>query len=60
MLIDIQTKTVVEKGVWDDVVVLNEIVRVHTKLQFILSADEKRRIQDMVLFKKNPELMKLF
>ena len=41
---------VVEKGVWDDIFSLEGGGHVHMNLQFVLSEEERQRIQIMVLF----------
>lgn len=44
-----ETKLIVEKGLWDDLFPLEEGGQVHMKLQFVLSEDERNRIRLMVL-----------
>ncbi|KAK9026954.1 hypothetical protein V6N11_066810 [Hibiscus sabdariffa] len=55
----VETRLVVEKGVWDDIFSLEGGGHVHMKLQFILSEEEHRRIRIMretALKKKHEEL----
>lgn len=47
-LIDVKTMVVVEKRSWDSFFPLEGGGRVHLKLQFILSAEEHKRIHEMV------------
>ncbi|XP_068648912.1 uncharacterized protein [Aristolochia californica] len=59
--IDIQTKSVVEKGLWDDMFPFKEGGLVHMKLLFNLNEEERKRIRDMresILRKKQVELGK--
>ncbi|KAL4302677.1 hypothetical protein GQ457_10G001010 [Hibiscus cannabinus] len=55
----VETRLVVEKGVWDDIFSLEGGGHVHMKLQFVLSEEEHRRIRIMretALKKKHEEL----
>ncbi|XP_039066243.1 uncharacterized protein LOC120211845 [Hibiscus syriacus] len=55
----VETRLVVEKGVWDDIFSLEGGGHIHMKLQFVLSEEEHRRIQIMretALKKKQEEL----
>ncbi|XP_039032651.1 uncharacterized protein LOC120167824 [Hibiscus syriacus] len=55
----VETRLVVEKGVWDDIFSLEGGGHVHMKLQFVLSEEEHQRIQIMreaALKKKREEL----
>ncbi|XP_022728938.1 uncharacterized protein LOC111284530 isoform X2 [Durio zibethinus] len=55
----VETKLVVEKGVWDDIFSLEGGGHVHMKLQFVLCEEEHRRIRIMresALKKKHEEL----
>lgn len=45
----VETKLIVEKGLWDDLFPLEGGGQVHMKLQFVLSEDERNRIRLMVL-----------
>jgi hypothetical protein len=45
-----ETKSIVEKGLWDDLFPLEGGGHVHMKLQFILSEEERNRIRMMVQF----------
>lgn len=46
----VESKSIVEKGLWDDFFPLDGGGQVHMKLQFILNEDERNRIRLMVLF----------
>jgi hypothetical protein len=46
----VETASIVEKGVWDDLFLLEGGGHVRMKLQFVLSEDERDRIRMMVLF----------
>ncbi|TYG59760.1 hypothetical protein ES288_D07G011900v1 [Gossypium darwinii] len=55
----VETKLVVEKGVWDNIFSLEGGCHVHMKLQFVLSEEEHQRIRVMreaALKKKHEEL----
>ncbi|TYI17264.1 hypothetical protein ES332_A07G011400v1 [Gossypium tomentosum] len=55
----VETKLVVEKGVWDNIFSLEGGWHVHMKLQFVLSEEERQRIRVMreaALKKKHEEL----
>ncbi|XP_052489482.1 uncharacterized protein LOC105791525 isoform X2 [Gossypium raimondii] len=57
----VETKLVVEKGVWDNIFSLEGGWHVHMKLQFVLSEEEHQRIRVMreaALKKKHEELCK--
>lgn len=45
----VETKSIVEKGLWDDLFPLEGGGQVHMKLQFVLNEDERTRIRLMVL-----------
>lgn len=47
----VETKLIVEKGLWDDFFPLKGGGHVHLKLQFVLSEDERNRIRVMVYSK---------
>ncbi|KAL5728795.1 hypothetical protein ACHQM5_001835 [Ranunculus cassubicifolius] len=56
----VNTKLVVEKGVWDDLFPLEGGGHLHMKLQFILSKEDRNRIREMretALKKKREELL---
>ncbi|KAL5768638.1 hypothetical protein ACOSQ2_015421 [Xanthoceras sorbifolium] len=56
----IETRLVVEKGLWDDIFLLEGGGHVHLKLQFVLSEEERNRIRVMresALRKKREELL---
>ncbi|KAF9614611.1 hypothetical protein IFM89_019588 [Coptis chinensis] len=56
----VSTKLVMEKGSWDDIFPLEGGGRLHMKLQFILSEEERKRIRTMresALKKKREELL---
>lgn len=46
----VETTSIVEKGIWDDLFLLEGGGHVHMKLQFVLSEEERDRIRMMVLF----------
>lgn len=46
----LETRLVVEKGVWDDIFPLEGGGHVHMKLQFFLNEEERQRIRIMVFF----------
>ncbi|XWS26703.1 hypothetical protein CRYUN_Cryun26dG0053100 [Craigia yunnanensis] len=55
----VETRLVVEKGVWDDIFSLEGGGHVHMKLQFVLNEEERQRIRIMresALKKKHDEL----
>ncbi|XP_017983546.1 PREDICTED: uncharacterized protein LOC18588405 isoform X3 [Theobroma cacao] len=55
----VETRLVVEKGVWDDIFFLEGGGHVHMKLQFVLSEEERQRIRTLresALKKKHDEL----
>ncbi|KAG9455695.1 hypothetical protein H6P81_000203 [Aristolochia fimbriata] len=59
--IDIQTKTVVEKGVWEDLFPFKGGGLVHMKLLFNLNEEERKRIREMresILRRKQVQLEK--
>ncbi|KAK4754000.1 hypothetical protein SAY87_002104 [Trapa incisa] len=58
--LDIKTRVVVEKGIWDEIFYLEGGGQIHLKLQFVLSEEEKSRIRNMrlsALKKKHGELV---
>lgn len=46
----IETKSIVEKALWDDLFPLQGGGQVHMKLQFVLSEEEQNRVRMLVLF----------
>ncbi|XP_025012245.1 uncharacterized protein LOC8272541 isoform X3 [Ricinus communis] len=57
----IETRLVIEKGIWDDIFQLEGGGHVHLKLQFVLSEEDRQRIRIMresALRKKHDELLK--
>lgn len=46
----IETKSIVEKALWDDLFPLQGGGQVHMKLQFVLSKEEQNRVRMLVLF----------
>lgn len=46
----VETKSIVERGLWDDLFPLEGGGHVQMKLQFVLNEDERNRIRMMVLF----------
>lgn len=44
----VEIKSIVEKGLWDDLFPLEGGGHVHMKLQFVLSEEERSRIRMMV------------
>ncbi|KAL5572487.1 hypothetical protein UlMin_022084 [Ulmus minor] len=60
VLAGIEIKSIVEKGLWDDIFPLEGGGQVHLKLQFVLNEDERNRIRMMresALRKKHGELL---
>ncbi|KAK2645393.1 hypothetical protein Ddye_020588 [Dipteronia dyeriana] len=58
--VGIETRLVVEKGLWDDIFYLEGGGHVHLKLQFVLSEEEHNRIRvtrESALRKKRGELL---
>ncbi|PON50454.1 WD repeat containing protein [Parasponia andersonii] len=56
----VETKLIVEKGLWDDIFPLEGGGQVHLKLQFVLNEDERNRIRMMresAMKKKHGELL---
>jgi len=46
----VEIKSIVEKGLWDDLFPLEGGGHVHMKLQFVLSEEERSRIRMMVQY----------
>lgn len=46
----VEIKSIVEKGLWDDLFPLEGGGHIHMKLQFVLSEEERSRIRMMVQY----------